>query len=50
MKTLAAMGAAFCIAAAGVLWFMTGPPMVRPEPRPMQASPDVPTFKSPYQN
>jgi hypothetical protein len=45
MKSLAALGAAACIAVAGVLWFMTAPPMVRPEPRSLPASPDLPTFK-----
>jgi hypothetical protein len=45
MKELAALGAAAFIAMAGVLWFMTRPGLVAPEVRPLQASPDLPTFK-----
>jgi hypothetical protein len=42
---LAALGAAAFIAVAGVFWFMTGPVLVAPEIRPLQAGPDLPTFK-----
>jgi hypothetical protein len=45
MKGLAAIGAAAFIALAGVLWFMTKPSLVMTENRPLQASPDLPTFK-----
>jgi hypothetical protein len=45
MKGLAAIGAAAFIALAGVLWFMTKPALVVTEIRPLQASPDLPTFK-----
>ena len=45
MKGLAAIGAAAFIAIAGVLWFMTKPVLVVTEIRPLQASPDLPTFK-----
>lgn len=45
MKGLAALGAAAFIAGAGVLWFMTGPVVVVTQVRPLQASPDLPTFK-----
>jgi hypothetical protein len=45
VKGLAAIGAAIFIAMAGVLWFMTKPALVVPEARPLQASPDMPTFK-----
>jgi hypothetical protein len=45
MKGLAAIGAAAFIAMAGVLWFMTKPTLVVTEVRPLQASPDLPTFK-----
>ena len=45
MKGLAAIGAAAFIAMAGVLWFMTRPALVVTEVRPLQASPDMPTFK-----
>jgi hypothetical protein len=44
MKSLAAIGAAAFIAAAGMLWFMTGPVLVMTEIKPLQASPDMPTF------
>jgi len=45
MKGLAALGAAVFIAMAGVLWFMSGPMVVVTEAKPLQASPDLPTFK-----
>jgi hypothetical protein len=45
MKGLAAIGAAACIAIASVLWFMTKPALVVTEVRPLQASPELPTFK-----
>jgi hypothetical protein len=45
MKGLAAIGAATFIAMAGVLWFMTKPTLVVTEVRPLQPSPDLPTFK-----
>ena len=45
MKSLAAIGAAAFIAIAGGLWFMTKPTLVTAERRPLQASPDMPTFK-----
>jgi hypothetical protein len=45
MKSLAAIGAAAFIAMAVVLWFMTRPVLVVTEVKPLQASPDVPTFK-----
>jgi hypothetical protein len=45
MKSLGALGAAAFIAAAGVLWFMTKPALVVPEVRPLQTSPELPTFK-----
>jgi hypothetical protein len=45
MKGLAAIGAAAFIAMAGVLWFMTKATLVVTEVRPLQASPDLPTFK-----
>jgi hypothetical protein len=45
VKSLAAIGAAAFIAMAGVLWFMTKPALVVTEVRPLQASPDLPTFK-----
>jgi hypothetical protein len=45
MKALAAIGAAAFIAMAGVLWFMTRPTLAVTEARPLQASPDLPTFK-----
>jgi hypothetical protein len=45
MKSLAAIGAAAFIASAGVLWFMTRPALVVTEVRPLQASPDMPTFE-----
>jgi hypothetical protein len=46
MKGIAAIGAAIFIAMAGVLWFMTKPALVVTESRPLQASPDLPTFKA----
>jgi hypothetical protein len=33
------------LAMAGVLWVMTRPALVVTEARPLQASPDLPTFK-----
>jgi hypothetical protein len=45
MKGLAAIGVAAFIAIVGVLWFMTRPVLVVTEVRPLQASPDLPTFK-----
>jgi hypothetical protein len=45
MKGLAAIGTAAFIALAGVLWFMTKPALVMTEVKPLQASPDLPTFK-----
>lgn len=45
MKGFAAIGAAIFIAMAGVLWFMTRPALVVVEAGPLQASPDMPTFK-----
>ena len=45
MKGLAAIGAAAFITIAGVLWFMTRPVLVVTEARPLQSSPDLPTFK-----
>jgi hypothetical protein len=45
MKGLAAIGAAAFIAMAGALWLMTKPTLVVTEVRPLQASPDLPTFK-----
>jgi hypothetical protein len=45
MKGLAAIGAAACMAAAGLLWFMTKPMLVTAEVRPLQASDAMPTFK-----
>jgi hypothetical protein len=45
MKGLAAIGAAAFIAMAGVLWFMTRPALVVTELRPLQPSPDLPTFR-----
>ena len=45
MKGIAGIGAAALIALAGVLWFMTGPALVVTKIRPLQASPDLPTFK-----
>jgi hypothetical protein len=45
VKGLAALGAAAFIAGAGVLWFMTRPVVVVTEVRPLQANPDLPTFR-----
>jgi hypothetical protein len=45
MKGLAALGAAAFITAAAVLWFMTKPVLVAMEIRPLQPSPEMPTFK-----
>jgi hypothetical protein len=45
MKGLAALGTAACIAAAGLLWFMTGPVLVTAEVRPLQPSAALPTFR-----
>jgi hypothetical protein len=45
MKGLAALGAAACIAAAGLLWFMTKPVLVTAEVRPLQPSAAMPTFR-----
>jgi hypothetical protein len=45
MKGLAALGAAAFIAAAGVLWFMTKPVIVKVNREPLKASADLPTFK-----
>ncbi len=45
MKSLAAIAAAAFIAMAGVLWFMAKPALVTAERRPLQANPDLPTFK-----
>jgi hypothetical protein len=45
MKGLAALGAAGCIAAAGLLWFMTNPVVVTAQVRPLQPSADLPVFK-----
>jgi hypothetical protein len=45
MKGLAALGTAACIAAAGLLWFMTKPVLVTAEVRPLQPSAAMPTFR-----
>ena len=45
MKGFAALGAAAFIAIAGLLWFMTGPVLVVGKVSPLQASPELPTFK-----
>ncbi len=45
MKGLAAIGAAAFIAAAAMLWFMSRPALVVTDAGPLQASPDMPTFK-----
>jgi hypothetical protein len=45
MKGWAALGAAACIAAAGVLWFMTKPVLVTAEVRPLQPGVSMPTFR-----
>jgi hypothetical protein len=45
MRGPAAIGAATFIAMAGVLWFMTKPALVVTKVRPLQANPDLPTFK-----
>jgi len=45
MKGLGALGAAAFIAMAGAVWFMARPVVVVTQLRPLQASPDLPTFK-----
>ncbi len=45
MKSLAALGAAAFIAAAGVLWFATKPAVVTVKIEPLKPSADLPTFK-----
>jgi hypothetical protein len=45
MKSLAALGAAAFIAAAGALWFMTQPTIVAVKMVPLQPSAELPTFK-----
>jgi len=45
MKTVAALGAAAFIAAAGALWFMTKPTIVTMKVVPLKPSADLPTFK-----
>jgi hypothetical protein len=45
MKGFAALGAAACIVAAGVLWFMTKPVLVTAEVRPLQPRASMPTFR-----
>ena len=45
MKGLAALGAAACIAAAGLLWFMTKPVVVAAEIGTLQPSAVLPTFR-----
>jgi hypothetical protein len=45
MKSLAALGAAAFIAAAGALWFMTKPTIVAMKVAPLQPSSELPTFQ-----
>jgi hypothetical protein len=45
MKSLAALGAAAFIAAAGALWFMTKPTIVAVKAVPLQPNSELPTFK-----
>jgi hypothetical protein len=45
MKSLAAIGAAAFIAAAGALWFTSGPAIVTMKVEPLKPSADLPTFK-----
>jgi hypothetical protein len=44
-KALTAMAAAALIAMACVLWLANTPALVETETTPLQASPDLPTFK-----
>jgi hypothetical protein len=45
MKSLAAVGAAAFIAAAGLLWFMSGPMVVTAKVEQLKPSADVPVFR-----
>ena len=45
MKSLATVGAAALIAAAGALWFASGPTIVTMKVEPLKPSADLPTFK-----
>jgi hypothetical protein len=45
MKSLASLGVAALIAAAGVLWFMTNPTIVTIKVVPLKPSSELPTFK-----
>jgi hypothetical protein len=45
MKSLAALGVAAFIAAAGILWFMTKPAVVAMEAQPLQPNPAISTFQ-----
>ena len=46
MKEFAALGAGIVIAAVAAVWFTTRPVLVTTKARPLQASADIPTFKS----
>jgi hypothetical protein len=45
MKSLASLGVAALIAAAGVLWFMSNPTIVTMKVVPLKPSSELPTFK-----
>lgn len=45
MKSLAALGAAFFIAAAGALWYVAKPTIIAVKAEPLRPNADLPTFK-----